>query len=320
MLMIDISLMLNIGFWYLGNYYYNIQNKNASNASNGDQFAITIATSQLGIGVLYSLFLWIIPNTRNYPKIYIKDIFLFLPAGLSSSLAHVFSVLSLASGGLVFGQIVKASEPVFAGIIGTLFYKKKLSFYRWICLSVIIFGVCLASLKNSNGNYDLDFNLNSLIYAVMANIFASFKGAENKKIIENDDIKLRIGNISNQYAIMNIISFLFSIPIMIYIEGSKFYIFYNIFLYNNNFYNNVILSGFTFYLYNELAMITLKKISAVNQSIANTVKRVIIIISSAIIFNESISQLKIVGCVLCISGVFLDSIIDDVIYKHKKIN
>lgn len=36
---------------YLGNYYYNIYNKNAANASGGADFAMTISTAQLAIGI-----------------------------------------------------------------------------------------------------------------------------------------------------------------------------------------------------------------------------------------------------------------------------
>lgn len=50
------------------------------------------------------------------------------------------------------------------------------------------------------------------------------------------------------------------------------------------------------YSYNEVATMTLKKISAVSQSVANTAKRVVVIIGSAIVFNESISGLKAIGC------------------------
>jgi len=76
---------------------------------------------------------------------------------------------------------------------------------------------------------------------------------------------------------------------------------------------NVVLSGLTFYGYNELATMTLTKISAVTNSVANTAKRVVVIVGSAIVFNESISGLKAVGCAICIGGVFLNSIIDDLL-------
>jgi solute carrier family 35 protein E1 len=315
----DVPLLLNFLFWYLGNYYYNIQNKTASNASGGSKFAMTIATFQLAVGVMYSSFLWIIPDARSYPKITLHDIMVMIPSGICSALAHAFSVFSLASGGVAFGQIVKASEPVFAAVIGTLLYNKKISYYRWLCLFVIIFGVCLASLKvEKNGSYEMDFDLYAMIGAILANIFASFKGAESKKIIETPGLNSRIGSVSNQYSVMNIISFIVSLPIMFIFEGYHINEFKFLILNNNIVYINIILSGLTFYGYNELSTMTLKKISAVNQSVANTAKRVIIIIGSAIVFNENISGLKAVGCVLCIGGVFLDSIIDDIMIKIKR--
>lgn len=55
--MIDVGLYIYFAFWYLGNYYYNIQNKNAANAAGGSDFAMILATAQLLVGVVYALFL-----------------------------------------------------------------------------------------------------------------------------------------------------------------------------------------------------------------------------------------------------------------------
>jgi solute carrier family 35 protein E1 len=317
MMVIDRSLTINLLFWYVGNYYYNIQNKLSSNAC-GTGFAMSIATSQLGIGLLYSLFLWVVPDGRPIPQTTMYDIIQLCPVGLCSAIAHAASVYSLASGGVVFGQIVKASEPVFAAFVGTTFYNKRISLYRWGCLCVIILGVSLASLKESkNGHYIMDFNTTALFGAILANIFSAFKGAENKKIIDTPQLNQRIGSVSNQYAIMNIISFTLSTPIMIILEGHNLGNFYNILTNNKIASKNVILSGLTFYIYNELSTITLKKMSAVNQSVANTAKRVIIIVGSSLVFNEPITNVKAVGCVLCIGGVFIDSIVDDLVKKYK---
>ena len=43
----------------------------------------------------------------------------------------------------------------------------------------------------------------------------------------------------------------------------------------------------------------------------------VVIVGSAIVFNESISGLKAIGCVICIVGVFLNSVIDDFMPKAK---
>jgi len=316
---IDIPLLIYLAFWYLGNYYYNIQNKNASNASGGSAFAMTIATAQLGIGVIYAVFLWIAPDARKPPSITVSDFIRMIPAGVCSAGAHAASVFSLAAGGVAFGQIVKASEPAFAAVIGTFVYGKKISIYKWLCLIPIIGGVVLAALKQlPDGSIELDFTVGSLVGALVANAFAAFKGNESKKLIEDKEFKARVGSVGNQFALMTIISFLVSIPLMFFREGPKLQEFVTLFKTKEVVWTNVVYSGLTFYGYNELATLTLTKISAVSNSVANTAKRVVVIVGSAIVFKEDISSLKALGCVICIAGVFLDSIIDDLMKPKAK--
>ena len=114
--------------------------------------------------------------------------------------------------------------------------------------------------------------------------------------------------------------------------------------------SNLITSGLYFYLYNELATLTIKKTSATtqarplapsrhspraspgtppasasrlpcvsadvspwasaaSQSVANTAKRVIVIVGSAIAFGESLEAMKMLGCAICIGGVFAYSLV-----------
>ena len=79
--------------------------------------------------------------------------------------------------------------------------------------------------------------------------------------------------------------------------------------------NNLITSGLYFYLYNELATLTIKKTNAVTQSVANTAKRVIVIVGVAIVMGESLNPMKLIGCSIGIGGGFLYSIIDDLVAK-----
>ena len=312
--MIDIPLLIYFAFWYLGNYYYNIQNKNASNAAGGSDFAMTIATAQLAVGVIYAVFLWVAPDARTPPKITVSDFIKMVPAGVCSAGAHAASVFALAAGGVAFGQIVKAAEPAFAAVVGTFVYGHKISTAKWLCLIPIIGGVCLAALKqNSDGSIELDFTIGGLVGALVANVFAAFKGAESKKLMDTPGLKDRMGSVGNQFALMTIVSLLVSIPLMFYKEGHLLEDFANKFRTKQAVWENVILSGLTFYGYNELATMTLTKISAVTNSVANTAKRVVVIVGSAIVFNESISGLKAVGCAICIGGVFLNSVIDDLL-------
>ena len=75
---------------------------------------------------------------------------------------------------------------------------------------------------------------------------------------------------------------------------------------------NTIMSGLTFYLYNEVSTMALKSLSGVSHSVANTAKRAVVIIGSAIAFGEDMGFMKTLGCSIAIGGTFLYAIADDI--------
>jgi len=302
---IDIQLIAYFALWYLGNYYYNITNKLALKAAGGAAgFPLTIATLQLGVGCLYALFLWAAPDARKLPKITKEDVIKMIPVAFCAAAAHSFSVFALSAGAVSFGQIVKAAEPAFAALLGVTLYQKKISLGKWLCLIPVIGGVVLASVK------ELDFAWSALITACIANLFAAFKGQENQKLMTTPGIKDRLGNVGNQFAITMLLSFLISVPVMIAKEGAKWGQFCSLWQTTPAVTYNLIASGLWFYGYNELATMTIKKTNAVTQSVANTAKRVIVIIGVAIVLRESLDPIKLLGCAIGIGGVFLYSVID----------
>merc|ERR1712106_190394 len=237
----------------------------------------------------------------------VDDIIKMLPVAFCALGAHSASVFAMGAGAVSFGQIVKASEPVFAAVLSTFVYKKKISKAKWLCLPVIIGGVVLASVK------ELDFAVGALIAACIANFFAAFKGNENKELMETEGIKDRLGSVGNQFAVVSILAFIMSIPLLIATEGKKWGQFVELWKTSPVVSFNLIASGLYFYGYNELATMTLKKTGAVTQSVANTAKRVIVIVGVAIVLGESLDPLKLLGCAIGIGGVFLYSIIDSLV-------
>lgn len=303
---LDIPLLLYFLFWYVGNYYYNVTNKLALKAAGGSAgFPMTISGLQLGVGCLYGIFLWVAPDARAAPRVTLDDIIKMLPVAFCFMGAHSASVFALSAGAVSFGQIVKSAEPAFAAVLSQFVYGKKISKAKWLCLPIVIGGVILASVK------ELDFAWSALISACIANMFAAVKGNENKKLMETDGLKERIGSVGNQFALTSILAFLMSIPIMIAKEGSKFGQFFDLVKTNPTIGMNLIASGLYFYGYNELSTMTLKKTGAVTQSVANTAKRVIVIVGVAIVLGESLDPIKLIGCGIGIGGVLLYSIIDN---------
>jgi solute carrier family 35 protein E1 len=268
---------------------------------------MTISALQLGVGCIYAIFLWLAPDARAKPKINMDDIIKMMPVAFCFMGAHSASVFALSAGAVSFGQIVKAAEPAFSAVLSQFVYGKKISKAKWACLPIIIGGVVLASVK------ELDFAWSALISACIANLFAAFKGNENKKLMDTEGVKDRLGSVGNQFAVTTIMGFLMSIPLVLFKEGRKYKEFIEIFKTNPVISTNLIASGLWFYGYNELATMTLKKTGAVTQSVANTAKRVIVIVGVALVLGESMDPMKLLGCGIGISGVFLYSVIDSLV-------
>jgi len=310
---VDVPLFLCVGMWYLGNYYYNIFNKGALNAGGGVAgYPLTIATFQIGVGVLYSLFLWLAPDARKKPDITFDDWIKSLPLGFASAGAHAATTYSLSAGSVSFANIVKAAEPAFAAVLAQFVYGSKISKAKWLSLIPVIGGVVLASLGETN------FAVSALVTASMANLFAALRSNENKKLMTTPGLKERMGSTGNQYAVSTVNAFLFLLPLMLVTEGKKLGSFLTLAKTTPLLLNNAIAAGLLFYGYNELSTQVIGRTSAVTQSVLNTAKRVIVICVVGAVLGESLGFLKLLGSGIGIGGVFLYSIIDNLVKKDKK--
>lgn len=292
--------------WYGGNTFYNIYNKKAANMIHAHWF---LASAQLVIGIVWSIVMWG-TGLRKVPNLTASDIAGCVPIGLFASLAHAGSVLAAAVGAVSFQQIVKACEPVFAAVIGVLIppadVKPPLAY---VMLLVIVGGVGLACIKEGKG---VDINVEAFMYASMANAAAALKGKLGRsttKKLEGD--KSKNMDAANVYAVMNIISFLCTIPMVVMFEFATLQKEWDHAVEVHGLQpllTNIILSGFCFYIYNEFAFAFTAHVGAVTSSVLNTAKRVIIIVVSAIVFQEAMERNTIVGSAIAIGGTFAYSV------------
>jgi len=303
---IDVQLLLYFLGWYVGNYYYTLNNKLALKAAGGATgFPVTVGFLQMALGSCYALFLWAAPDARTLPTVDMSDLLKILPVAACAAGAHLSSIFSMNLGAVSFAQIVKAAEPAFAALLGVTFYGTSVSQAKWLCLIPVIGGIVIASLTEVAGG---GFSVAALIAACIANLFAAFRSNENKKLMETEGLKERIGSTGNQFALSTILGTLCVLPFFLATEASRFGEFTSIFKESAILRNNVITSGLYFYLYNELSTLTIKKTSATTQSVANTAKRAIVIVGVAIALGESLEPLKLIGCSICIGGVLLYSL------------
>merc|ERR1711937_124899 len=106
---------------------------------------------------------------------------------------------------------------------------------------------------------------------------------------------------------MNIISFLFTVPMVVIAEMSTLQEEWDKATNEHGaqgLITNIVLSGFFFYIYNEFAFAFTASVGAVTSSVLNTAKRVIIIVVSSIVFVEPMERNTVVGSAIAIGGTF----------------
>jgi len=309
----DPALFAYLPLWYLGNVSFNIYNKLAGRASGGAQFAFTLAVLQLAVGSAYALFLWVAPDARQKPKITFTQILKLLPLGTFTAVAHGSAIYSNLAGSLSFGQIIKSGEPVFAAAIGFFVYGSRVSRAKLLCLLPIIGGIMLASAA------ELDYTPASFFAMTIANVASAFRAYENKRVMASKELQAALGGVSNTFAITTIWATVVLTPAIFlagefkrrqaFLEaweadgvpgGSDQHLRFN-----------AIISGLVFYLYNEISTKSLTSLSGVSHSVANTAKRAVVVVGSALVLGERMNAATSVGCCIAIGGTFLYTVADD---------
>ena len=322
----DVSLLLYYAFWFLFNYYFNLYNKFASTEAGGFEngMLVTLSVAQLCVCSLYGLAMWIVgynpvallglqkPTKHPLPKIGLGDIGSMMTLSIAFAATHTLGVIALTAGSPAFGQIVKAAEPVFAAVVNTFIYGKTISVSKWLVLPVIVGGVAISTLKpNATGGYSVDYDMTALVAGGICNVAAAFKGSENAKALEKPGLKERLGGVGNTFALTIMIGFAVSLPVMILLEGAKWGEFVELVTKSASFRYNIVASGIAFYLYNELATMTLSKTGAVTASVANTAKRAIVLVGMAIALGKPLRFEEKVGATVAICAVLVYSLLKD---------
>merc|ERR1740139_1384972 len=173
----------------------------------------------------------------------------------------------------------------------------------------IVGGVGLACIKEGKG---VDINYTAFMWASIANLAAALKGklggSVTKTLKGNKEKNMDSANV---YAVMNIISFLFTVPMVVIAEASTLQAEWDKACDAHGAQavaTNIALSGFFFYIYNEFAFAFTASVGAVTSSVLNTAKRVIIIVVSSVLFNEAMERNTVLGSAIAILGTFAYSL------------
>merc|ERR1712127_965060 len=253
------------------------------------------------VGVPFVMLLWA-TGIRKTPEIKSDGWKVLAPIGAAHAIGHAGSVIALGAGAVSFAQTVKAAEPVFTCVMSYLVLGTVFKWQVYASLFPIIAGVCVASLK------ELSFSYKSLFCALLSNVaFASrvvlSKLTMNEPAGKNMDA-------ANLYGILTMVAFALTIPFAFFFEGGAIastWAASTAVVGAPWLIKNIIINGMYYYLYNEVAFLTLNKVAPITHSIANTVKRIAIIVATCLVFANPMSRIGVIGSSIAIAGTFLYS-------------
>lgn len=302
---------LYFALWYFFNIFYNVANKKALNALNLPWLQ---SLACVAVGLPYIFFMWAV-GARPAPII-TKDL---LPTITQQSLLHaagnVGGNVAFGAGALGFAHVLKSCEPAFTAIFSGLITGKWDHPYVYLTLIPIMGGVAYASAS------ELNFNMLQFVAAMVSNVAFSLRAILGKVAMSNEKVR-SVSKLDgpNTFATLQIGATLATIPAVAMMEGVAALVpnthpnwkkaigkldHAGTLITEGYLWKQLILAGLMFQLYYECAFLALDSVSPVTHSIGNNLKRIVIVITSVIIFGQKMSTQSMIGSSVAIGGVLL---------------
>jgi solute carrier family 35 protein E1 len=281
---------------YLFSVVFSVTNKRVLNAL---PLPATMASIQLLLGIPLFLPLWIMKPPRNVHQLPKTPL---MVASISHALGNLATIYSFGAGSVSFVHVVKSAEPVFAAVLAGLLNK---SFYApqvYLTLLPIVLGVALASCS------ELTFSWFGFVTAMISNFFYQLRIVVSKPLLatSSDGSKISGGNL---YRVLTVIAAIFLVPISLYLEGNAIMPAWRLAATSPSVTNalllDMVMSGFSFYMYNEVSFWVLDLVHPVTHAVGNTLKRVVLIVAATIIFRAPVTLEGAVGSLIAVGGSFL---------------
>jgi solute carrier family 35, member E1 len=223
-------------------------------------------------------------------------------------IGHVGTVVSLGAVAVSFTHVVKSLEP-FVNVMGSaIFLNSVFPLPVYLSLLPVVGGVIMASVSEVSFTWLGFLSAMSSNFAFTArNIFS--KVSMNKPKGENMGA-------ANLFAVLSVMSTIILAPFAFIMDnpwklrrawlaattGATAVVTAPKLL------AGLFISGLFFYLYQEVAFKALDSVHPVTHAVANTVKRVVIIVASVFVFKNPVTKANAVGSSIALLGVLLYSI------------
>lgn len=262
-------------------------------------YPLTVTALQTFLGIPLFLPLWILKPPRKISQVNLCQY--FQPA-LCHALGNLCTVSALYTGSISFVHVVKAGEPLFSAFLSVMVSQSRLTLAMYLSLLPVVAGVGLASAR------DMTFSWMGLFYAMASNLFNQLRMVLSKRQLDDSDGTQHL-SASNTFRVITIWSTIVLVILALVFESQRVTLaVQSLFEERNDIglvVRELLISGASFYLYNEIGFWILDLLHPVSLAVGNAIKRVVLITSSVIFFHTQVDLLGAVGAALAILGSLL---------------
>jgi len=307
------TLKVPIAFtgWYLLSIVYSLMNKEVLTVW---KFPCIFSAMQLLVGAIWISGLWLPLPTfglreqrfaplRAPPRLTFAEVKKVAIVATWLALGHVLSTVAPAYGTVAFTNVVKTLEPLFTCLFSFLLLGQRFSLPVYLSLLPVIGGVAVASAN------EVAFSSISLVSGLASNVAFALRAISAKKIMSQP-----IGqnmHAQNLYGVLTLLALAMITPFALLAEGGSIWsgtaeTIRVVGL--NRFLRMLLYAGMSHYLYNECAFLALSSVHPVTHAVANTIKRVAVIVVSVLYFHNPLTLTGAAGSAVATFGVFLYSL------------
>ncbi|XWS57950.1 hypothetical protein CRYUN_Cryun09bG0216900 [Craigia yunnanensis] len=214
------------------------------------------------------LVLWSL-KLQPSPRITKPFIVALLRPALFRTIGHISACVSFSKVAVSFTHVIKSSEPVFS-VVFSSFLGDTYPLKVWLSIVPIVLGCSLAAIT------EVSFNFEGLWGSLISNVGFVLRNIYSKRSLQ----KFKEVNGLNLYGWISVISLLYLFPVAVIVEGYQW------------------VQGY---------LKALDEISPLTFSVGNTMKRVVVIVSTVLVFRNPVRPLNALGSGIAILGTFLYS-------------
>ncbi|CAF3717210.1 unnamed protein product [Rotaria sp. Silwood1] len=281
--------------WYISSGATLFSNKYILSSLNGDVFSLgmnqlllSIITSFIQMQIMKKISTQIHKTSPN-----IKNIFQdMLYIGAFRCITVVLGLLALKYIVVSFVATIKASSPLFTVVISRILIGEKIGHWTYFSMIPITIGLALCS------SFELSFNILGFLCALGTIFFECLQNVYSKILISGE--RYRYTAVELQFW-ASLVASIFQLPILCYnvdilsAINSTSSILFLLYIFN----------GISYHIQSFAAYAVMAYISPITHSVANTVKRALLIWLSVLIFKNQVTFLSGLGTLTVIFGVVL---------------